>query len=209
MVRGWIGLLVGTFLIPAVLFPAALSGQSEAFSIPVSNRVIVGDLTLPNGDLARFKVYDGAMVTLRTEGSERLWGFSPSLGTDTADEVVFHVYEIFEYPDGNQAISEYGSLLPGATKTVEGDDLPFTARVAGIEEGSYSEDSLRTLAAAALDGQDVTEELGRCCVTCNGQTVCACKVKLSCGSCCSPGCCDGGGGCAQNGPGVFYPTPPC
>ena len=28
-----------------------------------------------------------------------------------------------------------------------------------------------------------------CCVTCDGTTACGCKVEMSCGSCCSGGCC--------------------
>lgn len=31
---------------------------------------------------------------------------------------------------------------------------------------------------------------GSCCVCCEGACACACGVKMSCGHCCSPGCCD-------------------
>jgi len=30
---------------------------------------------------------------------------------------------------------------------------------------------------------------GTCCVTCGSVTACACGVKMSCNSCCCPGCC--------------------
>jgi hypothetical protein len=32
----------------------------------------------------------------------------------------------------------------------------------------------------------------QCCVCCGGVCACACGVKMSCGSCCMPGCCDSG-----------------
>ena len=39
----------------------------------------------------------------------------------------------------------------------------------------------------------------QCCVCCGSACACACGVKMSCGSCCMPGCCGGGGASAPAG----------
>lgn len=175
--------------------PAVCSQRPEeaAFGVPVSDRVIEGEISFAQGEPFFFKVREGMMLTTRETGGHA-YGFVPLI--QKTGDVEFAVYELTPAAVGERA-TEIGLLMvngngqaPAAAPTAE----PIDLLVYRISKANFEEEAVTD--PSSEDPEDLRSEFelpSTCCVTCNGRTVCACEVVTGCGSCCAPACCSGGG----------------
>lgn len=197
----------------ALLQLSSPSAFSQAFSVPVSNILVGGEVTVPGlegEERIEFSVLEGAMLSVKSCESESFVGLTPLILDAGKGHVRFVLFEIEELGEGNQAARESDSieLMAGATGSLSMPGLGYIEiRVTEIRESTLSPDDLETYRQEMIDrAQRGEDPESACCVTCNGVTTCACRVVMSCGDCCAPGCCSGGGGGGNgNCGGLFYP----
>lgn len=94
-----VGLALGLLLTPAV--------GGEVFSVPTSNKLIEGELTLDgSGEVVKFAVLEGAMLTVRDSETGLYHGFTPHIVDDEALMVTFTAFEILEHGPGLHQLRE-------------------------------------------------------------------------------------------------------
>lgn len=207
------------FLLVAVLATSLMVADvgAEAFSVPVSNYMVKGQLEMTDGEIIQFAVLDGAMLKVRNPDEGYFVGLTPVIKKEGGEQVVsFTVFNIAEHGPGLHSLKEEGTFetRPGEKSAMV---APFYAEVSllGIEKSSLSQgdvDKMRRNMMPnklfAKDGFETGADQGggistECCVTCGSTTACGCAVSMSCGDCCDSQCCGGG----HNGPLQDSPTP--
>lgn len=201
----------------AVALVMVAGAGAEAFSVPVSNYLVKGQLEMTDGEVIQFAVLDGAMLKVRNPDEGYFVGLTPVINEVDGEPLVsFTVFEIEERGPGLHALRESGAF---ETRLGEKSAMlaPFYADVSllGIEKSNLSQSDVdkmrRNLMPNKLfvkDGPVTGADQGggistECCVTCGSTTACGCSVSMSCGSCCDSPCCGGGSG----GPLHDSPTP--
>lgn len=175
--------------------PQAIAAQGvldgAAFSVPVSDRVIEGELIFGDDSRVGFKVREGMMLTIRIQGGQS-YGLSPLV--EDNGEVQFAVYEL-ERSTAGERVREVGEFVTGVGGTSAAPTaMPLDVAVLDVSSRKFSvppPDDPASLTPEDLRG---TYGLTDCCVNCGTRTICGCSVETSCGSCCSGECCLGGGG---------------
>lgn len=120
------------------------------------------------------------------------YDFVPVVLDARGRKVTFAIYKGLKGQPSTRALVERIELAVGT---------PARLRTNG--EISLVVDGIRTVAArpAAPTRRPISfrpsdvmraalQDPDQCCVCCGGLCACACGVKMSCGSCCMPGCCD-------------------
>jgi hypothetical protein len=122
-------------LCTAIVLTLGVRGSegAEATTVPISNDVIRGTLSLPDGQEIRFKTLEGGLVTVRDHTRGAMLGFSPVVLQEGGKEVQVTVFEITEVQPGQQRIRQIDRLVvpvaaPGGGKSVRG----FTVTVEGV-----------------------------------------------------------------------------
>jgi hypothetical protein len=174
---------------------APLHAQEEAFMIPKSDRVIMGELTLPDGYKTNFVVRDGQWVTVEDAKTGYYFGFSGVID-EKSGQPNFQVYRLTRTSEGTLAKATTRQLnvsvgkgvrylkfpkLHNTSLVVTGDGVWEFASAPIADPSQYTPFELKDLFGGLETGN------GLCCLSCDQRTVCAAGVSNSCGAC-------GGGG---------------
>ncbi len=197
------GIVTKTIVYNILMVLMASSLFAKVHSIPSSTRLVQGKVTLANGELVKFAVLEGAMLTVMDTESGYYYGFTPSI-TDEADLAVnVTSFNIEKRGRDLHILRQAGSIETfSGLKAALPQDSNATIEITGIIESGLSQsefEALRnSLAVPAKIGSETNlsdqRDGDECCVTCGSTTACACAVEMSCGSCCAGTCCSSGGG---------------
>lgn len=188
-----IALHLALFTAVLLLCTTQAHAGSTAFSVPISDKLVHGELLLPNGEKAEFFIREGAMLKFKDTEYGYYYGLTPVVEDD---EVTFTLFELKEVGDGDEMVFQLsqGQAWVEAESTSLSLPHDFEFRVLEVLDHSFPADQqvpyLNQLSMRRL--QDAMENSGTCCVSCGSTRVCGCMVSLSCGSCCSDSCCGGG-----------------
>jgi hypothetical protein len=197
-------------LVRVSLLVLTLAGVSKAaekpnvFSLPISNRLIQGEISLPGGEEVKFTSLEGSLVTV--QGPEiGAFAISGEILDEATTHVRFTVFEIQDFGGGNQGLKQLDQFevrdrTPGTSsqanfQTIVANRIDKNHKVslediAAFRQATFASISGRSTAVNEPESLNLQVD-GTCCVTCFGITACGCTVTLSCGSCCSDICCLG------------------
>jgi len=169
----------------------ALADQETglAYTATVSDKIIAGRLTLPEGQVLGFRVAEGQMFKVRDLGGSYYYGVSPYVVDESEKRVQFNVFEISERAPGLEAVrflesvEVHEGLAAGA-----GPESRLQVALTGLSTADPTERQ-QLLKTASATAPVQKAEAKKCCVTCDGVQACGCAVQHSCGSCCVPGLC--------------------
>lgn len=159
-----------------------------ARAIPISNWLITVSISGGKTD-GSFEVsqFEGGLI--RIEKSQGvIYGFSPFISDRETGKVAIKVYRISQDKDANgdieERLSEVQALV--ADKAVptgyEDGEAIIKFQVRNIrQDSSLTGDILMTQGNLRLQED--------CCIRCDGDKVCACRVASVCGGCCDGPCC--------------------
>lgn len=166
--------------IAALILPAA--AHTEVFSVPVSKKIIEVEMVLPNGELARVSVREGAMITVRDEAGNG-YGFVPMLSSSRVAGISLLEIKRQDTQDHVTQLDDPGSIrLGGKSLALETAIGTFDLKLVGVALREPAKPKRSAAAAkdkACCDGIVVES----CCVTCGTLTVCGDSVALRCGEC--------------------------
>lgn len=203
-------------VVMAVAFLAAGSVGAQAFTVPVSENMVQGQLELTDGEVIEFAVLDGGMLKVRDSEEGYFIGLTPNIADDpNGAKVVFTIFDITETASGLQSLvyRQTFEVAPGE-KAAMVDPFYADVSIIGFEKSNLSLDEVKAMRSNLIANQSSdksglttgTDQGGistECCVSCGSVTACGCSVTMSCGSCCDSSCCGGGSG----GPLQDSPTP--
>jgi hypothetical protein len=178
-VRVWAFLAASTIVLG---LSAPLHGQ--VFGVPNSDKVLMGELVLPNGSSVKFGSRDGTMVTVQDEELGFWYGFQAALERENGQPIV----KLWDIINGNEAhqIGTGSPLNFGSAEEFRTKYGSFLFRVDQAPTGNFPQIRLvdprqsRPPEFLKLYG---TSGGGICCVTCGYTTTCATVVEAECGSC--------------------------
>lgn len=160
--------------------------MAESFSVPVSNRVIVGELSLPNSTTAEFEAREGTMVRVDAVEAGYSYAFIPIIDPRT-NQTRFTIFEISDLESGKEGVVEVASATDGSGLDFGGQR--FSLRVHEVERREFA-----VSAQAKNEGLHARElkklyghNEGLCSVTCRALKVSAGSVRMDCGSCIAEG----------------------
>jgi hypothetical protein len=198
-----VGFLIWGSFVPAIV-------QAQAFSVPISNRVIQGEVALGDGEVVKFKALEGGMTTIKDLTTGRQIGFTGEITNAESRMVRFTFFEITEPQPGLQALRQIDQIdavpgQPAASRALPTAMLSVanlgTSKLSAEEIEAFRRSILPETQFAdtgtspdALVKPDPTNPTTLCCVTCGSTTACGCAVSMTCGSCCDGACCGGSGG---------------
>lgn len=154
-----------------------MEGQ-EAYTVPLSDRLVRLEVTLPSGNVAKGVVQEGQMFRVRSGEGNAWYGFAPVLKGETP---VVRVYRIETHPSGNEMIRkiEEISAPAGTSEVTKSLGARYEVRIVEVFKGQ----------ACAPGAAPFEKATFRCCVRCVDEEACGCSADLACGSCCSGPCC--------------------
>lgn len=179
-------------LLSMLLLASPLSAGTKAFSIPVSDGVVLAEVSLPRGGKLEFSRVEGGLVRIEDVGSEVAYGIIANFKGVPAGAVNFLVVEITPSFSGGENVTqiEQFSLARKEVREVPTQigllQIRLISRVDGDERPLYLRDG-----ELKLDGQveatldDLLQP--QCCIICDGYLICGDTVSSDCGTC-------GGGG---------------
>jgi len=181
------------WLIPGLLLLLVLPSYAGAqpFSIPNSDTQIHGEIELPDGQIATFSRVEGGIVTIRDEATGAFYALIANLKDRSPGQANILTLEIRDQPEGSQSAEELDQFVLAvdeSSRVPTGSGM-FAVTLTGINEGRFPSLYLPDGPLELGSKEDLLGDIFQplCCVTCNGFTVCADSVSLSCGSCGSGG----------------------
>ena len=184
-------MLVLGALLGAAGWGAASSPQPNAFSVPVSDKVLEGQVQLPNGSHADVVVRDGGMVTIRDERNGYMLGLAAKVDDPAKKTVGVRAFDIHADGEGQAAEEIPGTAMDGARigrpHAVNAAGHEFEFQIQAIKQGIFPPGIASSRAQGAAP--DTLQRIfgasggGTCCLTCSGFTVCASRVSMGCGVC--------------------------
>jgi hypothetical protein len=172
--------LVGFMM--ALMLSGIASVSGVPFGIPISDRVVEGEITFPQQpEVApvRFSLREGTLLTLADESTGRTDGWA--LVFDSAGQPTFRPFQllnedtirqtgkVFTVPLGKAALSAGYEI--SASRVVIG----YFPDLSIINPRGLDPEKLRTIYGKTGGGT--------CCVSCGSLTMCAGSVDMDCGSC--------------------------
>lgn len=206
--KSYVAIVAGMYL-SSTFLPTLVSAQQNAFCIPKSDRVILGELTFPNTSgkdgKVRFAVRDGTWVTVEDTKANYFFAFNGIINDQTGKPnfVPYRLTrssgsatKVFELDKSASPSFTSPDLAAPSRDIAIGKAVTFTSargitlKVTGTSERTFAAPYISDL--SQYSEQDLDQALGEwgdsvCCVTCQSRTVCASEVDTSCGHC-------GGGG---------------
>jgi hypothetical protein len=154
----------------------------EAYTVPVSDRLVRLEVTLPSGTIAKGMVQEGQMFRVRSGEGKISYGFAPNL---QGESPVVRVYRIELHSSGNEKIQrvEQIPVALGSSETTKSLGARYEVRILEVLEAPSCPHP-KASGAASLN-----KATFRCCVRCVDEEACGCSADLACGSCCSGPCC--------------------
>ena len=175
--------LVGPLL--ALYLPFA--AHSQAFSIPVSNKLVELEVSPPGSKPAQLGVREGSMATLHGAGREYQYALIVTLDKVSQLPKVT-LLEVRDQPEGGQKVQKLGALRDVALGEAVAFDVP-EGRL-GVKIGRISTARFQVPALAEplkTSPTNLKSVYGKptsaCCVSCAGFQVCAASVRWSCDTC--------------------------
>jgi hypothetical protein len=155
--------------------PAA-QGAGTAFAVPISADRIVLRVEVDGGPAGTAAQLNGGLIRVAVVAGPHL-GLVPVLRGALLEVSVLRL--VRTTVGGAESVAELGrvtlSQLSPAVVTAEGLTLTLTWLATRPPAGPL---------APLSEG-----ECQSCCITCEGRTLCACEVEMSCGRCCCPQAC--------------------
>jgi hypothetical protein len=182
------GLILGFLLLIGSAVSLLASG---VFAVPVSEKVVVTQIDLPNGGRADVAIRDGSMIVVRNEEQGKMYGFVPKLSPTVASSLDMKVFEITDEPKGQAADEVLSSAVSdsriGTEHKIELENLVCQVRFRGVRNGKFPPVTViknpHDLPTDALEHLFGTSSGSSCCLTCSGFTVCGARVSMGCGVC--------------------------
>lgn len=167
---------------------------AAAAAVPAAGQRIdpdrVFDVTLEvDGQMMSAVIREGSVLRLTLRGTDE-YHFAPVLQQGPSGRVLVAVSLAPAGQRQGRRIVERLELSPGVPRTLR------TAPTLRIVIDAVRRADPRQSAAGPPAGQAGTFRFasavqdGSCCVCCEGACACACGVRMSCGHCCTTGCCD-------------------
>jgi hypothetical protein len=163
----------------------AMSKDSRAKTLPLSNNIVDLAFTLPNGREVRGSVQEGSLFTLEHEQVK--YGFAPKIVVAEEKNVTLlvKVFEITKNGNGEE-IKAVDLIAVDSYRTSQ----TTTAISFGVKAGKpLSTTAFKTTPTNKPSVEKASAVFATCCITCNGFTSCGCRV-VDCGmTCCCDACC--------------------
>ena len=196
MIKNLAGFILGILCLARMGY-----AQGDAFTTPLSDRVIKFSITLPMPPISEkpeskkidVTVRDGTIITIRDERNNYAYGFVPYL--DKNNQVFMMAFEIGDAPGGGDSLKQLAE--PYTLSQVVQTRIPtrqgnFLLNMESIDKWSFP--TIRPLdpkkprpRPSELEKIYGKSGGGSCCVSCGPLTVCATSVDMFCGSCDSAG----------------------
>ncbi|WP_420128321.1 hypothetical protein [Longimicrobium sp.] len=171
------------------ILPSLLLALPAAAQRVDPTRVVDVTVQLPTQVMSA-TIREGGTFKLTFQGTRDEYELIPIMRSGDARAVTMTVYRTTAGETSTRQVVERVSLSTGVPATLRSnsqitlvvDRIRNAARPtqAAVQPATYS------LTAAASWRRAVQDD--RCCVCCSGVCACACAVKMSCGSCSTPGC---------------------
>lgn len=157
--------------------------------MPISNWLITMSISgKENGGSFEISQLEGGLIRIeKSQGA--VYGFSPVISDLTTRTVTIKVYRISQEKDASGSIEErlnevYALVADKTGPTYYTDaEASFKIQIHNIEmDSNLTKDVLITQGDLRL--------LDNCCIRCDGDKTCACRVTSACGGCCNGPCCN-------------------
>lgn len=165
----------------------------QAFSVPISDKVVELSVTLPDGKMAKIQAREGSMITVHDRVSGTTQGFVPQLENNDKTLSIL-VLQIFDLGSGKADVRQAGltkGLIFGSSSEFAAPAGNFGIEPINVGKGSFPNarpvDPNRPLTNPEQLRKVYGSGGGDCCVRCHSYTVCATSVTLDCGACGSGG----------------------
>jgi hypothetical protein len=182
-------LTVPQLLALAWLSVLATGASAQPFGVPISDRVVRAELTLPDSQKATVEIREGTLLTVKNRELGYAFGLSPAIEADGHVELL--VVEIYELERENEVtFMNQLALEIGTSNTLLTHIGDFEVLISGMYVGSFPQQPVvepKRFRPRELEKQFGATSGGTCCVTCGPWTICGSSVRLSCGSCDSGG----------------------
>lgn len=155
----------------------------EAYTVPLSSRLVRMEVTLPSGNVAKGVVQEGQVFRVKAGAENLTYGFAPIL---KGNAPTVKVYEIRSHTSGHEMIRLLEELSVAVGESAAPRKVSGSYEVKIIEEVKDQAECDRS----PLQKRDVrSKAVFSCCVKCGDEEACGCAASLGCGSCCSGPCC--------------------
>lgn len=167
------------------------------YSVPLSSRIIEGEISRDGGKVVKFGVLEGGLLTFGSTDGPSL-AISGEILDEGRREVRFSIFEIEQFGPGLDGLKRIGDLevrdgAPEASPAAKTFQVLVSAIGASPAFSEADFQAFRQTAMESLPGDTVGNPiLATCCVSCGSTRTCGCKVTDSCGTCCTDPCCGGG-----------------
>jgi hypothetical protein len=190
-----------------VLAKASMVSSDEVFSVPISDKVVEGVITLPEGLMnlpaeraqdpsareVHFALREGTMVTVRDDKTGYAVGWVVKLEKVAGqDQPTFRPFEIGPYMTP-QGLGEKATQTGALATIALGNEQEFSTKLGllllasrEIRDGNFP--NMRLINPNGANPQRLQKLYGKsgggtCCVSCGGITVCGSRVAMDCGEC--------------------------
>ena len=157
----------------------------KAESLPISDRTIRFEVTMPSGNLVKLRVKEGAMAKVGDLHEGYAFALVPVIKDMNKQSASFTIFRLTQDQDGNESIRQLQRLeadwdAPTYTNT----DPKFQIRVASTEQPASSLAPATSTKAHPLLAQARSQSKVDCCFQCGSVWACGLCVWMSCGCCC-------------------------
>lgn len=157
----------------------------EAHSLPISDKTIRFEVTLPSGEVVKLFVQEGGMAKVGNLEEGYAFALVPVVKDKGKQLASFTVFALSQDEAGNELIRQVERLdadsqAPASTKT----EPKFQLRVISVEEPKpslVSRGPTKGFALAVAQRECIGED---CCLRCGNTWACAICVIMDCGCCC-------------------------
>ncbi len=118
---------------------------AEAYSVPQSTRLVMGEISLADGELVKFAVLEGQMLKLSDSKEGYSLGFTPTIVDEANHKVRFTVFEITERGPDLHMLRQIESIEAAKTGWVE--KAHAEIEITGIEESGLTQADLEAIQA--------------------------------------------------------------
>ena len=157
----------------------------KAYALPMSDRDISLEVTMPNDTVLKLLLKEGAMAKVGDLDKGFAYALIPKVTNLTEKTVSTTIYILSQDAEGNESVREIEHLDAGwQTASRMKAEPQLRIRVLSITEGKPTGEPGAQLRTGSMTPVAYAEKQKDCCVTCDGIWACATCVWMSCGCCC-------------------------
>src|SRR4051794_7865070 len=123
-----------------IFFSLRVALHAQAFSVPISQKVVELEIILPNGQLAKVQARDGTMVTIRDSRNGYSYAFVPALDPTSNQLSIMTLSLSSQGKDGGehaQFLSMFDNLALGSSFDYAPGGVKFQIQPKSISTGYF------------------------------------------------------------------------